>query len=130
MTAEAVPARLRLYHFTCRHAASRIAKSGLLVPVPQKQLDPAGRLHLTWLTDLDTPDKDGLGLGSVRSPCDRTEVRFTCDVDPDDVARWPEAALALGFGVFHPARQLLEYGDRLPGNWWVSLAPVRVSGID
>lgn len=119
-----------LYHYTCRHAASRIARSGLLVPAPQKQLLPSGDLRLTWLTDLEVPDRHGLGLASVRSPCDRTEVRFVCTIDPDEVARWPEAALQLGFGVFHPARRLLEYGGRLPGNWWVSLAPVRVRTLD
>src|SRR6058998_793703 len=66
-----------LYHYTCRHAARRIARSGLLVPAPQRVLVPSGALSLTWLTDLEVPDKHLLGLESVRSPCDRTEVRLT-----------------------------------------------------
>lgn len=118
-----------LYHFTCRHAASRIARSGLLVPAPQRQLVPSGRLSLTWLTDLEVCNKRLLGLESVKSPCDRSEVRFTVEVEPDDVGRWPEAALALGFDVHHPTRVLLET-DRAPGNWWVSLQPVTVRTLD
>lgn len=70
---------MMLYHYTCRHSAYSISHDKFI-------LRP-GLTGLLWLTDLDVPDRRGLGLTSNFIECDRTEFRFAVAY-PVDVERW------------------------------------------
>jgi hypothetical protein len=68
-----------LYHYTCMHSAYSI-KADRFVLRP-------GVTGFLWLTDLDAPDRRGLGLTSHILECDRTEFRFAVP-EPVEVERW------------------------------------------
>lgn len=74
-----------LWHYTCDHGLARITEGGGFL-TPNLMLAPA----VLWLTDLDEPDRDGLGLTMHRLACDRTAHRFRID-EPTDVAPWSVA---------------------------------------
>lgn len=109
---------LRLYHYTCSHAAPLIERDGYLKPHPQVLL---ANLPLIWFTDMDQPDRAALGLTSHTLRCDRTEHRVIVDTD---AYRWPKFARGLPMWV----RQRLEFAPGvLPMHWWVSDPGARVS---
>lgn len=112
-----------LYHFTCAHAAKRITASGELRPHPQIQLD--GR-RLLWLTDLDAPEGEALGLTQVNLRCDRSEYRVTVDCD---AARWVDYLRAMPTSLRRLARTGL-HGIGLPMHWYVSEESTPVLAID
>jgi hypothetical protein len=103
---------VRLYHYTCSHGADRILIEGRLKANPHPLLPGP---PLIWLTDLDTPDRAGLGLTSQILPCDRTEFRFA--VDTDAAVHWPRFARVLS----RSTREQLEAAPgALPMHWWVA----------
>ena len=110
----------RLYHFTCDHGAEGIRESGDIqihrAPFPRA---PA----VLWLTDLDVPNRDGLGLTSRILTCDRTAHRFEVK-HPHGVFHWNEAKLK-----YFP-REQIEALEAAPGampmHWWVSGLPQEV----
>lgn len=113
-----------LWHFTCSHGVEGITKLRLLHPNPHLLLP--GRPSLLWLTDLETPDRDGLGLTSERLSRDRTEYRVR--VDATYGARWwPE--WARDERVPRQIRDDLETFGR-PAHWWVSPIPLPVAAIE
>lgn len=111
----------KLYHYTCSHAAEGIARDRLLRPHKQIQLD--GR-ELVWMTDLDTPDRDALGLTSRHLRCDRTEFRAT--VILPRAGHWPAYVRRLPRDVRLAAREM----SGLPMHWWVSELLVPVETIE
>lgn len=115
---------MRLYHFTCSHATPRIRAAGELFPWPQIQLD--GRA-LVWLTDLEAPTREQVGLTSKTLRCDRMECRFEVDCDP---VRWTDYARGLPREVRRLAADLSATDGALPAHWWVSEVPVPVLGGD
>lgn len=92
----------QLYHYTCDHRIGGIRKSGWLVPHPQIQFPSQPKL--IWLTDLDLPDRIGLGLTSYTLTCDRTQFRVTVSTVGDEVIHWPTYARGLARGE----RQIVE----------------------
>jgi hypothetical protein len=112
---------MKLYHYTCRHAADAIVKTRVLLP----QLHPlVPNLRPTvWLTDLDTPDRNALGLTSRLLHCDRTEYRVTVDADAD---HWPRTARSLG----RAERAELESAPgAMPMHWYLCHWPVAILEI-
>lgn len=122
----------RLFHYTCLHAAPLIDADGYLRPWP----DAEARRHpglagwplpvgLVWLTDLDTPLRDALGLTTETIGCDRTRFRFTV-IDLTHCQPWTAYARDLP----RHARLRLETvaPGLLPAHWWVSLSVVPVTG--
>lgn len=103
-----------LYHYTCSHWAAAIARS--------HTLDPAVSVwNLVWLTDLDHPDRDGLGLTSRTLTCDRTRYRFIVD-HPVDVQRWVDVRRTFPLSV----RQGLETAPRaMPMHWYLTATEQR-----
>lgn len=90
--------------------------------LPSAQL--VGKPPIVWLTDLEEPDVDGLGLSKDLIRCDRTEVRF--EVDPANAMRWADYQK-----LRRPNREwvvMLQYGDRCPAHWFVSERPLPVIG--
>jgi hypothetical protein len=110
----------RLFHYTCRDGEPLILADGLLKPNRHPYLS----VPLVWLTDLEVPDRFGLGLaGGVFTSCDRTEFRF--EVDPAEIPNcvwWPVAARRLTREV----RDGFESSGAWPAHWWVTPVPVRV----
>jgi hypothetical protein len=80
---------------------------------------------VAWLTDLDPPDRFGLGLTMNSIACDRTAWR--CTVDAPAAERW--SAYARRVRVPRELRDELEAG-RLPAHWWVSETPVAVLSVE
>jgi hypothetical protein len=100
-----------LYHYTCRHSAYSIE-------LDKFTLRP-GLDGLLWLTDLDAPDRRGLGLTSHILDCDRTRFRFAVP-DPVEAYRWLEVRKE-----FPPPRvRLLEADPHvLLAHWYVTGTP-------
>lgn len=110
-----------LYHYTCEHRAARIGRRGVLVPHAQPML---GGRRVVWLTDLDEPDREGLGLTSHTLDCDRTNVRYRVrDPLALGAVTWREWAEVER--IERSTRSALELG-RKPRHWYVSLVPVAV----
>lgn len=103
---------MTLYHYTCDHSVERIRRDGFLRP----NRHPSLGARLVWLTDLDTPDRDALGLTSQFITCDRTKHRFTV-ADESFVVPWTEWARE--HKVSHLVRDYLEQFG-LPRHWFVS----------
>ena len=76
----------QLWHYTCNHSRTLIGRNGFLLPPMAWQadrfmdrindLDGLLQASLVWLTDLDEPDIDGLGLTSHILRCDRSQHRY------------------------------------------------------
>lgn len=102
---------ISLYHYTCDHGAEHIASDGVLLP----QFSPVLGRDLVWLTDLETPIADGLGLTSRLLSCDRTAHRFT--VLTLNAIWWPAYARQCD----RSARRMLDSAPgAMPAHWWVS----------
>jgi hypothetical protein len=82
-------------------------------------LRPHGRdffgVDLVWLTDMDVPDREALGLTMNLQPCDRLEFQYVVDVE--DAVKWSDSDLRRslyrrpGFDGFEEGRQ--------PDRWWI-----------
>lgn len=106
---------MRLYHYTCGHVAKRVTRRGFLKPTPQPTI---GGIPLLWLTDMDPPVRDALGLTSISLQCDRMDYRYI--VDTEDAVSWPVAAER-----FVRIRARLETQDGVrPERWFVATRPV------
>lgn len=133
------------FHYTCRHAATRIENDGgFVLPLAGwEDLDALAAAHrlpvsglgdrtppvpaVSWWTDLDRPDRVGLGLEATLGTCDRTETVFVPQTipapgQPDD--RFiPWRAFAAEHRPDFDWRFVLELG-RLPDRWWVTTTPI------
>jgi hypothetical protein len=117
---------MRVFHYTCGHAAARIDAAGVLLPHPHPVLPPRVPPVL-WLTDLETidtaADRFAVGLTSTYSPCDRTERRYALELEAIPWRTFKrEHGLSNLLGVV-----LLELG-RAPERWYVHTEPVPVPG--
>lgn len=121
-----------LYHYTCQHGRDTLGDTAVLLPPREIHNAHGGpqRLHgvyaeldgLVWMTDLDCPVREGLGLTSNFVTCDRSEFRYRV-VDPAPVTRW----VAVRRGLNRTLVQLLEGAPgAMPMHWWVSRVPVPV----
>lgn len=108
-----------LWHYTCRHRAALIGRRGVLTPHPQAVL---GGVAVVWLTDLDEPDREALGLTSTTLRCDRTEVRYRV-LAADAMMPWRDWAESAH--VDRTTVSELTFGRR-PRHWFVATEPVAV----
>lgn len=116
-----------LYHYTCAHAAPKIAKSGRLWPYPHPMLPQVP--PIVWLTDLTEPDGKALGLPRIQGGCNRTQWRVTVDVQ--EPLHWPRWARRGGM-VHKHQRAAVEANDRgaLIVHWWLVLGPVPILNLE
>lgn len=106
-----------LYHYTCAHGLEGIGTEGTGVLMPHQ--------GLVWLTDLEAPFREALGLTSYTLSCDRTAHRFRAvdglhavmpwvqfrrEAVPPDRRAWA-AALEAAPGA-------------MPRHWWVCALPL------
>jgi hypothetical protein len=109
----------RLYHYTCSHSVSKIRALGQLVGNPHPWMPEVG--PLIHLTDLEHPERLGLGLTSRIITCDRTEWR--CVVETEAAQHWPRFARTIPRRV----REALEAAPgALPMHWYVATEPLPV----
>lgn len=121
---------MNLYHYTCSHGHDCIGDQGHLHPV-RSLVDeskfagwPAWKLQLVkmvWLTDLDAPMREALGLTSKVSPCDRTQHRYRM------VGYSPIRYTAARRDLPKRLRDELESAPgAMPMHWWFAYTPVPV----
>lgn len=118
-----------LYHFTCDHGRLGIGDAGCLLNAKQQGLKvpkvpryQARLFELIWVTDLETPIREALGLTSFTISCDRTRYRYKV-TDAYTVDRW------LDVRKDFPQRfrdELERASGALPAHWFVSSMPVPV----
>lgn len=106
-----------LYHYTCNHGLNGIIADRKLLPNPHPWIGHP----LVWLTDLDVPDRAGLGLTAHHITCDRTENRVEVAYNPV-IRPWTE--WATWTQVPYLVRDTIEGGGGLPMHWWVSTVAV------
>ena len=113
---------MSLYHYTCSHRATYIEQDGFVFSLDELQGSASGLIgaRFAWFTDLDVPDRAGLGLTSHLLGCDRTERRFTV-TDETHVVRYLD--------VRRKHRKLWpleEAPGAMPAHWWIATEPVPV----
>lgn len=126
---------MTLWHYTDRNRHARIGANGLLLP-PRLTASRTSRmwtlpdwaqlrLDLIWLTDLDYPKREALGLTMHAIANDRTEIRYRVT---QPVAK-PQPIAWMKFRR-HLDPRLVEDLELAPGampaHWYVATAPVRV----
>jgi hypothetical protein len=109
----------KLYHYACHHSAAGIRRCGELRPHAHPWLP----LPLVWLTDLDKPWRNALGLTSHTIACDRTEYRFAAR-DTSTAIPWTTYRRSV---PIRAAVALESAPGVMPAHWWVSTVPVPVS---
>ena len=112
----------RWFHYCCDHSVSAIKKDGWVRPMVGHPL--LNNALISWLTDLDAPDRDGLGLTSETISCDRTAWRVTVE---GYAWYWPHWARLNP--VRRDVRDALE-GFGRPAHWYVAEKPIRVVDIE
>lgn len=109
-----------LYHYTCDHRRPRIlADDRILRP---------GADGYVWLTDLDWPVREALGLTSLTLDCDRTQHGFkvTTVLPGENVFPW----WAIRRFVSPEMRDLEEAPGAMPRHWYVAVEPVKAVEFD
>lgn len=107
-----------LYHYTCDHGADGIRREGVIRPNRHVILG----VGVVWLTDLDVPYREALGLTSHILSCDRTAHRL--EVVCPWAVWWPRYAR----GLPSSARWAVESAAGMaPVHWWVATEPVAVA---
>lgn len=107
-----------LYHYTCHHSVAGIRWAGQLIPNAHPWLPEP----LVWLTDLDQPWREALGLTSHTLGCDRTEHRFRAATTVTAIP-WTTYRRSVPIRAAHALER--EPGV-MPAHWWVSLVPVPI----
>jgi hypothetical protein len=109
--------QVTLYHYTCRHSLAKLtAAADVFGTMVLEPMSPGG---LLWLTDLETPYREALGLTSMILNCDRTEYRLEV-MDPSTVQRWVDVRRQ------YPGLRELELAPGvMPMHWYVSTSPER-----
>lgn len=109
-----------LYHYTCReHGHRGLGDVGRLRVPDSRTLSP---LKLIWLTDLEIPMAEPLGLTHYTLACDRTEIRYRV-TDNEGIEPWHEHRRELPEELVWPIE--LAPGA-MPMHWFVAATPVPV----
>jgi hypothetical protein len=106
-----------LWHYTCDHSAALIRADG-------NTLRPVNTLiPMIWLTDLDVPDRLGLGLTMKTLKCDRLAHRFAVP-QPLEVFRWIDVRRSWRGTPGWAWVQAIESTEgALPRHWFVTNVP-------
>lgn len=120
---------LTLYHYTCPHGHAGLGDAGMLLP--SARLPSAKGITLpwwgryAWLTDLEAPFVNALGLTRQLIPCDRTRYRYRLNAaDLRLVRRWLDVRREVRE---MPGVEALESAPgAMPAHWFVTEVPVHV----
>lgn len=116
---------MTLFHYTCDHGHAQLGPESALVPaidIIGPGRDAPWTAQFVWLTDMDTPDRNALGLTSNILNCDRLSHRYRV-VDEHSCVWWPEYAARLHASTRH---EIEDADGARPRHWWVALQPVQV----
>lgn len=124
---------MNLWHYTCRHSMLVLGTGRAELQPAWDLYDDAGRTalpsehrpiaELVWLTDLETPVAEALGLTRNLVRCDRTGYRYRVDDDRAPILRY----VSVRRNLPPYARRALETAPgAMPMHWWVSSKPVSV----
>lgn len=116
-----------LYHYTCAHRAPLVRADGVVIPGHHQKRDPGYSSGIraipwaafAWLTDLEVPAREPLGLTMDLLRCDRTEFRFRA-VEGAVLVPWVSVRRMYPWSVY------LEQAGARPAHWYVSPDPVPV----
>lgn len=121
------------FHYTCTHGLRGIGEEGKVMPMFRYMsrgiVDELGEhrwmAFVSWFTDLDVPDRNGLGLTSntLKNKCDRTRYRYIVE-DDTWLRRW--VMHARDIAPRQDIHTLNSAPGALPMHWWVSAEPVPV----
>lgn len=118
---------MNMYHYTCDCALEKIEADNWLLK-PNLLTAKFGLPVVVWLTDMEQPDKQALGLTSRTLPCDRTQHRLAIP-DTSSVVPWSQWCRANNFT--RAQRDVLEVSNRFgsasqaqPRRWFVSSKPI------
>ncbi len=121
---------MSFWHYTCTHAHAKIGVTGTLTPLRDLVSDeafagwPAWRkrtLDIVWLTNLDQPWREALGLTSKTLGCDRTAHRYRV------IGYSPMRYTAVRRDLPKLLRDGLENAPgAMPVHWWLAYTPVPV----
>lgn len=108
-----------LYHYTCEHGHADIEKAGGILKSSALLVDNPRADPLLWLTDIDWPFRDALGLTMDMISCDRTKFRYRID-NTEHIHPWLEFRKEMRPEYVWP----LELAPGVtPGNWFVTTLP-------
>lgn len=111
---------MRLLHRTCDHGMHRIESDGFLRPLN------VSYQGLIWLSDLEDPSPEELGLTMFMLRCNRME--WVCEVETDLAMPWTFWA-----HVNKVPSNVRDMLDGAPGanprHWFVSTLPLAVDNI-
>jgi hypothetical protein len=126
---------MTFWHYTCDHGHQEIGGEGRLisaVQLAQKMGKPEAFEHMPayqraiaeiiWMTDMEYPDADALGLTRVTLSCDRTAYRYR-------VAAGYRSIRYVDFRRELPKRtrdELENAPGALPMHWWMAYMSVPV----
>ena len=113
-----------MYHYTCEHGHAGLGDGGWTLP----NWNPIIGAHLTWFTDMDTPDRDTLGLTSETGllSCDRLTYRYKT-VHPTgdgDIYPWLNSSEQAQTSP-HTQADMQRFGD--PARWFIARRQVEVA---
>jgi hypothetical protein len=103
------------YHYTCSHSLAKMTPDVYGV----RTLEPMSPGGLLWVTDLEVPIREALGLTSQIINCDRTEYRLEL-LDPSTVRRWVDVRRS-----FRELWDLEMAPGAMPMHWFISTSPER-----
>lgn len=120
-----------LFHFTCDHGHAQLGPEATIVPIvtllkgkisSRQEIPWTGQY--SWFTDLDHPDRNGLGLTSHTLRCDRTAHRYRVVNGAEGDCQW---WMDIRDRLDPQMRDQLEQAPGAkPGHWWVSAFPIPV----
>lgn len=127
-----------IFHYTCSHHVADIERERLVRPgLPWTVIDTAWKNRgfgptglgaaprIAWLTDMESPEAEALGLTMNYISCDRTEFRVTVAPHPR-IESW-----AAFVGRYKPNPDWLEslQRSRAPARWFVCPFPLRALSV-
>lgn len=112
---------MKLFHYTCDHGRAGIGERGVLKPTRTFWGGPA----VCWLTDMDPPDRDGLGLTSHTLSCDRLQYRYVV-ADSAGCERWLTSRIR-AHAPLHAVLMLEAIDGVKPDRWWISTVGLRAT---
>ncbi len=108
-----------LYHFTCDHGHTGIARTWRILPNVHPFMKHLG--PLIWLTDLaEPPSPESVGLTSQWTTCNRLKYRYS--VHTRAAVPWADIRTRAAADV---VATLEEFGQ--PEHWWVVRRPLTAS---
>jgi len=123
---------MKLYHYTSLLHVSHIVGHGSLwkgdIPLTNNIHNYGKEGQAVWFTTCDFAEPNEHGLGNP--VCDKSEVRFTADIDSSDprLFKWSEYA-RLNKVNKHWYGTVNDVGGGLAHTWWLFVSPIQLKDL-